>query len=72
MSRGRRAQFANAPVTVKLTAEEVAWLDAEVDRLRAGAPDGTCFGVVRWVSPTRSGVLRALVEAARRGPQGAP
>lgn len=62
-NREPRPTDAVVTVTVKLTAEQVAWLDGEVASLRR---TGEHWHRYRIGAPTRSGVVRGLVDRAAR------
>lgn len=55
---------------MKLEGADLEWLEAEVERRKRGDDLSECYGAVRWVSASRSGVIRALVKAARLASQG--
>lgn len=69
--RSGRAVLATVPVTVKLTPQDVAWLDDELARRRAAGREW--HTPLRCVSrPTRSLLIRELVEQARKRTEAEP
>lgn len=64
-------RLATVTVTVKLTPEEVAWLDRRVqDRYRQVDHERVAYDRYTRVRPSRSSVVRALVHAAMKDSPG--